>query len=55
MITGRFVLAGGVIGGAAAINARWLAAVSHAAEGFEVTHSDAEWQKLLTPAQAAQL
>jgi peptide-methionine (R)-S-oxide reductase len=27
----------------------------HAAEKFEVTHSDAEWRKLLTPAQYAVL
>jgi peptide-methionine (R)-S-oxide reductase len=26
-------------------------APAHAAEAFEVTHTDAEWQKLLTPAQ----
>ena len=51
MIARRLVLAGGAISVAAAFGSRWLATGSRAEEQFEVMHSDAEWQKLLTPDQ----
>jgi peptide-methionine (R)-S-oxide reductase len=51
LITKRALLAGCAIG-LAAFGIRRVA-VSHAAETFEVTHTDAEWRKLLTPAQYA--
>jgi len=50
MITKRIFLTGGAIGLAAASG--WWGA---AAETFAVTHSDAEWRKLLTPEQYAVL
>jgi len=53
MITKRLLLTGGAIGLAAAIGSSRWAAVSHATETFEVNHSDADWRKLLTPAQYA--
>ena len=54
MFTRRLLLLGGVIGAAAA---DWPSrtALSQAAESFEVTHTDAEWRKLLTPDQFAVL
>jgi peptide-methionine (R)-S-oxide reductase len=54
MITRRFVTAAGVAGFAAALDSSWWAA-AQAAETFAVTHSDAEWRKLLTPDQYAVL
>ena len=55
MITRRFVVMGGGAGLVAAfIAGRWDTA-PQAAEVFEVTHSDAEWRKLLTPDQYAVL
>jgi peptide-methionine (R)-S-oxide reductase len=55
MITRRFVVMGGAAGLAAAFtSARWGAA-PQAAEAFEITHSDTEWRKLLTPNQYAVL
>ena len=39
-------------GGLVALGTRW-ASVAPAAEAFEVVHTDAEWRKLLTPAQFA--
>jgi peptide-methionine (R)-S-oxide reductase len=53
MMTRRFMVTAGVTGLAAAFGSRWLTAGSRAAESFEVTHSDAEWRKLLTPDQYA--
>jgi peptide-methionine (R)-S-oxide reductase len=50
-LTKRLLLTAGTIGLAAA-GLRGVF-VSHAAETFEVTHSDAEWRKLLTPVQYA--
>lgn len=51
IITKRLLLTGGAIGLASAIGVpRWLFA-SHAAERFEISHTDTEWRKLLTPAQ----
>jgi peptide-methionine (R)-S-oxide reductase len=47
MMSRRLLLAGGAIGAAAC----YRAAAADAAETFEVTHSDAEWRKLLTPVQ----
>jgi peptide-methionine (R)-S-oxide reductase len=46
MLTRRLLLAGGALSAAAASGLRALAA-----PGFRVTHTDAEWRKLLTPAQ----
>ena len=54
MMTKRLLLTGGAIGVAAASSSAWWAAISHA-EVFEVTHSDAEWRKRLTPDQYAVL
>ena len=51
MLTKRFLLAGSAIG-LAALSTRWVS-VSHAVETFEVTHTDEEWRKLLTPEQYA--
>jgi peptide-methionine (R)-S-oxide reductase len=53
VITKRLLLTGGAIGLAAAYGPLRWAAGSRAAETFEVSHSDAEWRKLLTPAQYA--
>ncbi len=51
--TRRLLLTGGAIGVVAALGlARWPAD-SQAAEIFAVNHTDAEWRKLLTPAQYA--
>jgi peptide-methionine (R)-S-oxide reductase len=55
MVTRRFVVMGGAAGLAAAFSSgRWSGA-PQAAEAFEVTHTDAEWHKLLTPDQYAVL
>ena len=53
MFTRRHALYAGVAGLALAVYrlARPHAAVAAAAHAYEVTHSDAEWRKLLTPAQ----
>jgi len=51
MVTKRLFLTGGAIGVVAGIGTPRLANGSQAAESFEVTHSDAEWRTLLTPAQ----
>jgi len=55
MITRRRLIAGGVAGAAAAFSAAWRPAESGAADTFEVTHTDAEWRKLLTRDQYAVL
>ena len=54
MITRRRLVGGGLAGMAAAWAASWRAADAGAA-AFEVTHTDAEWKKLLTPDQYAVL
>ncbi len=51
MMTRRFLLAGGAVGIATAAGSPWLFSAPRAAEAFEVTHSDEEWRKLLTPDQ----
>ena len=51
----RFFLTSGVLGLAAASTIPWLNDETLAGETFEVTRSDAEWRKLLTPAQYAVL
>jgi peptide-methionine (R)-S-oxide reductase len=53
MMTRRLLLMGGAIGLVAA-SGPW-GAVARAAQSFAVTHSDAEWRKLLTPEQYAVL
>jgi peptide-methionine (R)-S-oxide reductase len=55
MMTRRLLLSGGVIGLAAASSVLWWAAGSRASDAFQVTHSDADWRKLLTPDQYAVL
>jgi peptide-methionine (R)-S-oxide reductase len=55
MMTRRLLLMRGGIGLTAAAYSPWWAAMSRAAEAFEVTHSDADWRKLLTPDQYAVL
>jgi peptide-methionine (R)-S-oxide reductase len=55
MLTRRMVLTGGAAG-LAAWSAPWAwPAAAAAAETFPVTHTDAEWHKLLTPEQYAVL
>lgn len=51
MMQRRTVLAGAAIGLVAAAGGMWRTTRSRAAESFPVSHSDAEWRKLLTPAQ----
>jgi peptide-methionine (R)-S-oxide reductase len=51
MMTKRLLLTSSAIS-LAVLSTRW-ASVAPAAETFEVTHTDAEWQKLLTPGQYA--
>jgi peptide-methionine (R)-S-oxide reductase len=46
---------GGVAGLAATCASSWRTAAAGAALTFEVTHTDAEWRKLLTPGQYAVL
>jgi peptide-methionine (R)-S-oxide reductase len=61
MVTKRVLLAGGAVGLAALSTARWWNVTADAnatpdsAGPFEVTHSDAEWRKRLTPDQYAVL
>jgi len=55
MMTRRLLLRRGTIGLAAICFAPWWATLAPAAEVFEVTHSDADWRKLLTPDQYAVL
>jgi peptide-methionine (R)-S-oxide reductase len=55
MMTRRKLMTTGVAGMAAAIGATWRAANLDAGPAFEVTHTDAEWKKLLTPDQYAVL
>jgi peptide-methionine (R)-S-oxide reductase len=54
MMTRRLLLASGT-GLTAMLGLPWRIAVSGAAETFPITHSDAEWRTLLTPAQFAVL
>lgn len=55
MMTRRLLLMGGAIGLAGAAYPSWWADAAQAEETFEVTHSDADWRKLLTPDQYAVL
>jgi peptide-methionine (R)-S-oxide reductase len=56
MMTRRGLIAGGVAAAAAAaFTSVWRRAAAGSAETFEVTHTDAEWRKLLTPDQYAVL
>ena len=50
MMTRRQVIAGTVVAAAAAIARPWRGTAAPAQQ-FEITRSDAEWKKLLTPAQ----
>jgi peptide-methionine (R)-S-oxide reductase len=51
MVTRRVLLTGAAITLASATGLSFLTVGSDAGETFPVTHSDAEWHKLLTPAQ----
>jgi peptide-methionine (R)-S-oxide reductase len=51
MATRRFFLTSVAAGAAFAATAPWWESQSRAGEKFAVTHTDAEWRKLLTPAQ----
>jgi len=53
VLTRRFLLTGAATGLAA--GAFWRPLAGRAAENFEITHSEAEWRKLLTPEQFAVL
>jgi peptide-methionine (R)-S-oxide reductase len=55
MISRRQLIAGGVAGVAAALSSSWRPTAAGASEQFDVTHTDAEWRKLLTPDQYAVL
>ena len=56
MITRRQVVISGAAGLAVSVFSGWFrAAEAQAAETFEVTHTDAEWRKLLTSEQYAVL
>lgn len=48
MLTRRQLLATGI---AVAFTSPWRASATSGGPSFEVTHTDAEWKKLLTPAQ----
>jgi peptide-methionine (R)-S-oxide reductase len=51
MTTRRYFLTSVAAGAALTAAAPWWNRQSRAAEKFAVTHTDAEWRKLLTPAQ----
>jgi peptide-methionine (R)-S-oxide reductase len=51
LTTKRLLLTSGTVGLAAAFGSSFWPDTPHATETFAVTHSDADWQKLLTPAQ----
>jgi peptide-methionine (R)-S-oxide reductase len=53
MVTKRQLIVGGSAGLAVAFGAWRLSTDAPAAETFEISHTDAEWRKLLTPAQYA--
>src|SRR4051812_33317165 len=56
MMSRRWLLTGGMFGAAAlAAHRIWQPRAPRAEQTFVVTHSDAEWQKLLTPEQYAVL
>ena len=51
MMTRRHLIAGGLASAALAFAAPWRVKAAPARQPFAVTHTDAEWKKLLTPAQ----
>jgi peptide-methionine (R)-S-oxide reductase len=51
MLTRRTLLQSSVFGLAVAAASPWSVGQLWAAETFEITHSDADWRKLLTPEQ----
>jgi peptide-methionine (R)-S-oxide reductase len=53
MMTGRRLLIGTALGFAGALTRQWVGTAG--GETFEVTHTNAEWRKLLTPDQFAVL
>jgi peptide-methionine (R)-S-oxide reductase len=55
MMTRRLFLASNAIGSVTAVGSAWWVIAPHAAEAFEVAHSDDEWRKLLTKGQFAVL
>jgi peptide-methionine (R)-S-oxide reductase len=55
MISRRLLLSGGALGLAVAATRPWRPGPARAAETFEVSHSDDEWHRMLTPDQYAVL
>jgi peptide-methionine (R)-S-oxide reductase len=55
MLSRRLFLTSGILGLAAASTFPWGNEKLQAVENFEVTRSDAEWRKMLTPSQYAVL
>jgi peptide-methionine (R)-S-oxide reductase len=51
MVTRRVLLASSIAGVSLAVGLPRWAGTAGAAEAFELTHTDAEWRKLLTPEQ----
>src|SRR5882724_3839711 len=51
MLTRRTLLQGSALGFVTGATAPWWVGKLQASGAFEVTHSDAEWRRLLTPAQ----
>jgi peptide-methionine (R)-S-oxide reductase len=51
MMKRRILLTGGAIGLAAVAGRFWDTTATHAAEAFEVNHTDLEWHQRLTPVQ----
>jgi peptide-methionine (R)-S-oxide reductase len=54
-MTRRHFIAGGAAGVAVVLASPWRVAALQVSGRFEVTHTDAEWRKLLTPDQYAVL
>jgi peptide-methionine (R)-S-oxide reductase len=55
MMTRRDLLSGSTIGLVALQCLPWRISIAHATGSFDVTHTDAEWRRLLTPVQFAVL
>jgi peptide-methionine (R)-S-oxide reductase len=55
LLSKRLFLKSGAVALATAFSPLWWAPLSRAAEVFAVTHTDAEWKKLLSPEQYAVL
>jgi peptide-methionine (R)-S-oxide reductase len=55
MVTRRLLVTAGIAALATAFATPWWVVAARAEQAFKVTHTDAEWKKLLTPAQYAVL